>query len=56
MTNAYAPMLFNDQGYDVRTVYAAMLAAPLLIAENLEVVSRQIDELVPQRASRRGSL
>ena len=52
--NAYAPMVFDDQGYDVRSVYAAMLAAPLLIAENLEVVSRQIEELVPQRASQIG--
>ncbi len=49
--NAYAPMVFQDRGDDVRTVYQAMLAAPLLIAENLETVSRQIDELGGDRAN-----
>ncbi|MCP4589403.1 MAG: hypothetical protein GY842_01535 [bacterium] len=48
--NAYAPMVFEDHGHDVRSVYAAMLAAPVLIAENLKTVSRQIEELVPDRA------
>jgi alpha-N-arabinofuranosidase len=49
--NAYAPMVFVDRGDDVRTVYAAMLAAPVLIAENLATLSKQIDEFAPRRAS-----
>lgn len=49
--NAYAPLVFEDAGDDVVAVYSAMLAAPVLIARNLADVSRQIEELVPSRAS-----
>jgi len=50
--NAYAPMVFEDSGDDVSTVYAAMLAAPVLIARNLADVSRQIEQFAPSHASR----
>lgn len=49
MHNAYAPLMFVDRGEDVRTVYAAMLAAPVLIGENLRTVSRQIEQYAPGR-------
>ena len=49
--NAYAPGNFIDKGEDLRTVYSAMLAAPLGIARNLQTLSDQIDEFVPERAS-----
>ncbi|MBI4719036.1 MAG: hypothetical protein HY763_14620 [Planctomycetes bacterium] len=48
--NAYAPLVTIDRGYDARTVYAAMLAAPKLIAGNLQTVSQQIDRYAGQRA------
>ncbi len=47
--NAYAPMIFIDRGEDVHTVYAAMLATPILIARNLETLSKQIETFVPDR-------
>ena len=50
--NGYAPMLVADQGLDVRTVYGAMLAAPVLIKKSLESVAAKIDALGPD-ASRR---
>jgi len=42
--NAYAPMLINPnvQGRDV---YAAMLAAPILISRNLKTISDQIESI-----------
>ncbi len=49
--NAYAPVLDADSAPDLRTVYAAMLAAPVLMAQNLATLSRQIDSLVPDRSS-----
>lgn len=51
--NAYAPLVLGDEDQDVRTVYRAMLAAPVLTARNLDTVSRQIDQYAPPaRASR----
>ena len=50
--NAYAPMLVADKGDDVRTVYTAMLAAPVLIKQNLDAVSQKIDALGPETAGR----
>jgi alpha-N-arabinofuranosidase len=47
--NAYAPMLFDDTGLDLRAVYAAMLAAPTVVADNLAELSSQIEQLVPDR-------
>ncbi len=49
--NAYQPVLFEDGGADVRTVYAAMLASPILIKRNLDVVSKQIDTYAGSRAA-----
>jgi alpha-N-arabinofuranosidase len=49
--NAYQPVVFDDRGADVRTVYAAMLASPILIKRNLDVVSKQIDTYAGSRAS-----
>lgn len=49
--NAYAPVIFRDKGLDARTVYAAMLAAPVLTARNLRAVSDQIDAFAPARAA-----
>lgn len=50
--NAYYPGLLQDTLLDVRTVYAAMLAAPLLIKGNLETLSKQIETFAPDQASR----
>lgn len=50
--NAYAPGVFNGDGQDLRTVYRAMLAAPVLIKRNLETVDKQIARYAPERASR----
>jgi alpha-N-arabinofuranosidase len=52
--NAYAPVLIRGGDKDLRTVYRAMLAAPLLIARNLRTVERQIADYAPSRASRIG--
>ncbi len=49
--NAYAPALFSDKNVDVRTVYAAMLAAPIHIRESLKRISDKIENLVPGRGS-----
>ncbi len=51
--NAYAPLLKTDT-QDVPTVYKAMLAAPALIAENLETIRQQIEQYAPARASHIG--
>jgi alpha-N-arabinofuranosidase len=50
--NAYAPMLVADKGFDVRTVYAAMLAAPVLIRRNIDAVARKLEGLGPETARR----
>lgn len=47
--NAYAPVVHNDR-QDARTVYRAMMAAPILVERNLETLTRQIRQYVPQRA------
>jgi alpha-N-arabinofuranosidase len=51
--NGYAPALIQDN-YDVRTVYRAMLAAPVLIARNLKTIAEQIDQYARARASQIG--
>jgi alpha-N-arabinofuranosidase len=43
--NAYAPMLFAEQGFDVPTVYSAMLAAPVLIKRHIDELTRKIEAL-----------
>jgi alpha-N-arabinofuranosidase len=48
--NAYAPVNPSD-GDDFRSVYSAMLAAPVLIARNLRTVGEQIGRYAPSRAS-----
>lgn len=48
--NAYAPVNVSDSD-DVRAVYAALAAAPVLIAQNLATLSRQIETYAPKRAS-----
>jgi len=45
--NAYAPGLHTDKGQNVRTVYAAMLAAPLYVRQSIERLSAKIDSLAP---------
>jgi alpha-N-arabinofuranosidase len=50
--NAYAPMLVADKGDDVRTVYAAMLAAPVLIKKSIDAASRTIQGIDPDAARR----
>jgi alpha-L-arabinofuranosidase len=52
--NAYAPVLLTGDDRDVRTVYRAMLAAPVLIKRNLETVEQQIATYAPSRASHIG--
>jgi alpha-N-arabinofuranosidase len=49
--NSYAPVNVSNQD-GLRDVYAAMLAAPVLIKENLEEVSRQINAFAGPGASR----
>jgi alpha-L-arabinofuranosidase len=48
--NAYAPVVPDDNGLKVRTIYAAMLAAPKNIAANLDKIGKQIEQFAPQRA------
>lgn len=48
--NAYAPVLPNDQP-ELRDVYRAMLAAPILIGRNLDTIAGQITRYAPKRAS-----
>jgi alpha-N-arabinofuranosidase len=52
--NAYAPVLIAGDDNDMRKVYRAMLAAPILIARNLKVVEQQIADYAPNRASQIG--
>ena len=49
--NSYAPV-GPEERLDVRTVYEAMLAAPLLIRRNLETLERQISQYAPDRAGK----
>jgi alpha-N-arabinofuranosidase len=48
--NAYAPIISEDN-VDFRAVYSAMLAAPSLIAANLQTISDSIAKYAPKRAS-----
>jgi alpha-N-arabinofuranosidase len=50
--NGYAPVLIRDKGQSVRRVYAAMLAAPILVRETLATASRKIAALGPERDAR----
>ncbi len=50
--NGYSPGIFIDKGWDVRTVYEAMLASPVLIQQSLDDVSSKIQKLAPQRAGK----
>ena len=47
--NAYAPVNVDDNS-DPRTVYAAMLAAPISIAQNLQAISQDIATFAPKGA------
>jgi len=44
--NAYAPVAVDGRG-DPRTVYRAMLAAPVLVAKNLQTLEREIAQYAP---------
>lgn len=50
--NGYAPLLTEGDNIDVRTVYRAMLAAPVLIAQNLATLSGQIEQYAGGRNSK----
>jgi alpha-N-arabinofuranosidase len=45
----YAPALWDDKGWDPRTVYAAMTAAPQLIHEHLADLAARIEATAPNR-------
>jgi alpha-N-arabinofuranosidase len=47
--NAYAPVIASD-GQGLRSVYGAMLAAPVLIARNLQAVASDITQFAPAGA------
>jgi alpha-N-arabinofuranosidase len=47
----YAPALYKDRGWDSRTVYAAMLAAPQLIGRRLNDLAQRLDALTPSRTN-----
>ncbi len=49
---AYAPGIWMDKGWPVRTVYTAMLAAPAQVKEALEAVNRSLEKNLPGRAGR----
>lgn len=49
--NAYAPLMWEDKGWDVRTVYRALLAAPVLIEKSFDELNDSIRANAPQRAS-----
>ena len=48
---AYAPALYKDMGWDSRTVYAATLAAPQIIARRLNDLAQRLDALTPGRSA-----
>jgi alpha-N-arabinofuranosidase len=50
--NAYAPALWQDEGWDLRTVYAAMLSAPQQIRASLDRTNALIARHAAQHASR----
>jgi alpha-N-arabinofuranosidase len=45
----YAPVLFDDKQWSARTVYAATLAAPVLIAQNLKDLAAVVSSMAPLR-------
>lgn len=47
----YAPVVVDDLGWNPRTVYSAMLAAPLLIKQQLADLSSHVAKALPSRAS-----
>jgi alpha-N-arabinofuranosidase len=46
---AYSPVIWNDRQWDARTVYAAMLASPTLIAHQLADLSKRVAAIAPSR-------
>ena len=46
--NGYAPALSQDKGWDARTVYSAMLAAPVLIGQSLDRIAAKIANTAPK--------
>jgi len=50
--NAYAPLVGDGKGHRPDDVYAAMLAAPVLIERNLKDTRRDIERFAPARADR----
>jgi alpha-N-arabinofuranosidase len=46
--NGYAPALAMDKGWQLRTVYTAMLAAPVLVERNLTALAAKIDRFAPR--------
>jgi alpha-N-arabinofuranosidase len=48
---AYAPALYSDMGWNSRTVYSSLLAAPTLIARQLNSLAKRLDALTPGRAT-----
>jgi alpha-N-arabinofuranosidase len=52
--NAYSPVVANGKGVDPADVYAALLAAPLLIARNLKDTWRDVERFAPTRTGQIG--
>lgn len=50
--NAYAPLIGDGRGADPAEVYRAMLAAPVLIAQNLRDTHAEIRRFAPRHADR----
>ena len=50
--NAFAPALGADAGWNVRTVYASMLAAPLLVKNSLADLSKKITSIMGRDGDR----
>ncbi len=48
--NGYAPLVIESNDYTVEEVYAALLAFPVLIEQNLASLSKQIDQFCPGNA------
>ncbi len=52
--NAYSPIVAGGKGVDPADVYAALLAAPLLIARNLKDTWRDVERFAPTRTGQIG--
>jgi alpha-L-arabinofuranosidase len=50
--NGYAPILTEDKGWPLRSVYSAMLAAPVLFGNSLALAGTKIETAAPESASR----